>query len=107
MFARMAHFESDPGSMDEMVEGVRKSLEQGREATARGEVPEEMRGMEGVTRVLVLVDREGGEVANLVFCDTEDALRQAHEALNAMTPEGGTRRTSVGLYEVALDESMR
>ena len=107
MYARMAHFESDPGSMDEMVEGVRKSLEQGREATARGEVPEEMRGMEGVTRVLVLVDRDKGELANLVFCETEDELGRAHEALNAMSPEGDVRRTSVGLYEVALDESMR
>ncbi len=40
----------------------------------------------------------------LNFFDTEDDMRRGDEALNAMNPEGGARRTSVEMYEVGLDE---
>jgi hypothetical protein len=65
---------------------------------------EQMAGLEGVRRVMVLVDRSSGRMANVVLCDTDEDLRRADEALNRMSPQGGGRRTSVDLYEVAIDK---
>ena len=95
MYARLAQFEGDPDSIDQMVAGIREQLES-------GEGPP--RGLEGVQRVLVLVDRGSGKNTSLIFCATEDELRKADEALNKMTPEGETRRTAVELLEVAIDK---
>ena len=95
MYARLAQFEGDPDSIDQMVAGIREQLESG-----EGPPP----GLEGVQRVLVLVDRGSGKNTSLIFCATEDELRKADEALNKMTPEGETRRTAVELLEVAIDK---
>ncbi|HEX2708424.1 MAG TPA: hypothetical protein VHM66_10505 [Solirubrobacterales bacterium] len=55
--------------------------------------------------MMLLVDRESNRGANLVLCETEDDLRRVDAALNEMTPAGGPgARTSVEMYEVALDE---
>ena len=91
----MAQFEGDPDSIDQMVAGIREQLESG------GETPA---GLEGVQRVMVLVDRDSGKNTSLIFCATEADLRKADEALNKMTPEGETRRTAVELLEVAIDK---
>jgi hypothetical protein len=95
VYARLAQFEGDPGALDQMIEGIRKQLDS-------GETPP---GLEGVQRVLVLVDRDSGKNTSLIFCATEDDLRTVDEALNQMSPEGDTRRTSVELLEVAIDRS--
>ena len=105
MYARFAQFEVDAGSIDQMLDPIRESLERGREGMSQ-EQQEEMAGMEGIRRVMVLVDRSSGRVANLVLCDTDEDLRKADEALNRMSPQGGGRRTSVDLYEVAIDREM-
>ena len=94
MYVRLAQFEGDPGSIDEMVAGIREQLES-------GETPP---GLEGVQRVMVLIDRGSGKNTSLIFCSTEDELRTADEALNKMTPEGGVSRTAVELLEVAIDK---
>ena len=107
MHARVAQFESDADSLDQMVTGVRESLDRGREAMSTGQTSEEMAGLEGVRRVMMLIDRDSGKNVSVMLCDTEDDLRAAHEALNKMSPEGGVQRTSVGLYEVAIDQEMR
>ena len=95
MYARLARFEGDPGSLDRMIEQIRTQLES-------GETPP---GLEAVQRVLVLVDRDSGRSTSLVFCATEDELRTIDEALNQMAPGGDTRRTGVELLEVAIDRS--
>ena len=107
MHARVAQFESDADSLDQMVNGVRESLDRGREAMSSGEGSSEMAGLEGVRRVMMLIDRGSGKNVSVILCDTEDDLRKADEALNKMSPEGGVQRTSVGLYEVAIDQEMR
>jgi hypothetical protein len=107
MYARVAQFESDASSLDQMVNGVRESLDRGREAMSSGEGRPEMEGLEGVRRVMMLIDRDSGRNVSVILCDTEDDLRKADEALNKMTPEGGARRSGVGLYEVAIDREMR
>jgi hypothetical protein len=94
VYVRLAQFEGEPDSIDQMVAGIRENLES-------GETPP---GLEEVQRVMVLVNRGSGKNTSLIFCATEDQLRKADEALNKMTPEGGTRRTAVELLEVAIDK---
>ena len=94
MYVRLAQFEGDPDAIDQMIAGIRKDLESGNTPP----------GLEGVQRVMVLVDRGSGKNTSLIFCATEDDLRKADEALNQMTPEGETRRTAVELLEVAIDK---
>lgn len=109
MHVRIAEFEADTASLDQMVDGVRESLQQGREGgTPEGMTEEQAKGMSGVTRVMMMVDRDAGKLVNLVFTETEDELRRADEALNTMSPPSdGPKRTAVGKYEVAIDQSMR
>ena len=109
MHVRIAEFEADAASLDTMVDGIRESLRQGREGgTPEGMTDEQRQGMSGVTRVMLMVDRGSGKLVNLTFTETEDEIQRAHEALNSMSPPSdGPRRTSVGTYEVALDEPMR
>lgn len=97
VFVRNARFEgARPEKIDERVSVIKENL--------AGSMPA---GMDGVKRVIVLVNREEGLMANLVFCETQAELEAAHEVLNTMSPgEGGGQRTSVEMYEVALDESV-
>jgi hypothetical protein len=108
MHVRIAEFEADAASLDQMVDGVRESLQQGREGgTPEGMTDEQRQGMSGVTRVMLVIDRDAGKLINLVFTETEDELRRADEALNSMSPSGGAQRSTVGKYEVAIDQPMR
>lgn len=100
MFVRVARFEGgDAAGMDEEMANVREQL-----ANAEG-MPE---GLRSVKRVLTLIDRKGGKGLDLTFCETEDDLRAADEALNSMSPSSATsgKRTSVEMYEVAIDQTM-
>lgn len=94
MFVRIARFEGgDLSDADTAIERVRSQTE--------GEQPP---GLEGVKRLLMLVDRANGRGVGLTFFDTEEDMRHGDEALNNMSPgtEGG-RRTSVEMYEVGLE----
>jgi hypothetical protein len=94
VFARVATFEgADTSRIDEMIEGVRGEIES-------ESAPE---GLEGVTRVEMLVYRESGKTMGITIFESEDALRRGDAALNEMSPgEGGGRRVGVDMYEVAL-----
>jgi hypothetical protein len=108
VYVRIAEFEADAASLDQMVDGVRESLRRGREGgTPEGMTDEQAQGMSGVTRVMMMVDRDTGKLVSLTFTETEDELRRADEALNSMSPSGDPRRTGVGKYELAIDEAMR
>jgi hypothetical protein len=92
MYMRIARFEAVEGS-EPPIEEIRQRMKEG---TGRPEMP--------VQRGLMLVDRENGRGASLMFCETEDDLRRVDEYMNSMTPVAGAgRRTSVELYEVVLD----
>ena len=94
MFVRLARFEGgDPSLIDKEIADVRDQIAQ------RENVPE---GLRVVKRVLMLVDRKTGTSVDLVFCETEEDLRSADEALNAMNPGGTERRLSVEFYEVPV-----
>ena len=95
MFVRVASFEGgDPTGADQAIEQVRQEMQ--------GEPPP---GLEGAKRAMMLVDRQSGRGMGLTFFDTEDDMRRGDEALNAMNPQqADVRRTSVEMYEVAIDQ---
>ena len=96
MYVRIARFEGgDLVEADQAVSRVREQMQ--------GERPP---GLEGAKRILMLIDRENGRGAGMTFFDTEEDMRRGDEALNAMTPQGSGRRTSVEMYEVAIDQQL-
>lgn len=99
MYARIARFEGAEGDWDERIAEVRRRMESSGEGTP-------MAGAAGaVKRAMMLVDRDGGRGASLIFCETEDDLRRVDEAMNQMSPPpGGGTRSSVEVYEVAVDQ---
>jgi hypothetical protein len=91
MYARIATFESDPSTVDDAIRLVREEVE--------GDTPE---GLEGA-KMMMLVNRETGKGLGVTLFDSEDAMRRGDEALNAMSPGGTERRTSVEFYEVPVE----
>ena len=91
MFARVARFEGDPGRVDDAI------------AMVRGEVESDQTpaGLEGA-KMMMLVDRDSGQGIGITLFDSEDAMRRGDEALNAMSPDGGTSRSGVEFYEVPV-----
>jgi hypothetical protein len=91
MYARVATFEGDTANVDTAIGQVRSEVESG---TAPP-------GLEGA-KMLMLVNRETGRGLGITLFETEEAMRRGDEALNAMNPGGGGRRTSVEFYEVPV-----
>jgi hypothetical protein len=58
-------------------------------------------GLEGA-KMLMLIDRTTGKGLGVTLFESEEAMRRGDEALNAMNPGGGGRRTSVDFYEVPV-----
>src|SRR5262245_43046161 len=108
MYARIAQFEGlDSSRIDADIAEMKAQLQAARAGNLPENLPPEAETlMQTVTRWVQLVDRNKGTSVGISFCNTESDLQRAHEALNAMSPdEGQGRRTSVGLYEVVIDES--
>jgi hypothetical protein len=91
MYARVATFESDPGNVDDVIGMVRAEVES-------GDTPD---GLEGA-KMLMLIDRQTGKGLGVTLFESEEAMRRGDEALNAMSPGGTERRTSVEFYEVPV-----
>ena len=91
MYARIATFQSDPGTIDDAIKMVREEV--------AGDTPE---GLEGA-RMLMLVNRETGKGLGVTLFEDEDAMRRGDEALNAMNPGPTESRTSVEFYEVPVE----
>jgi hypothetical protein len=94
MWIRIARFEGAADDREENIEEIRERMRQG---GAQADGPP-------ITRALMLIDREGGSGASVIFCDTEEDMRKADGYMNSMTPgdRGGTR-TGVEIFEVAVD----
>jgi hypothetical protein len=91
VYARVATFEGDPANIDTAISQVRGDVES-------GQAPP---GLEGA-KMLMLVSRETGKGLGITLFESEEAMRRGDEALNAMNPGGGGRRTSVEFYEVPV-----
>jgi hypothetical protein len=93
MYVRIAQFEGSPEDVDARVAEVRRRTQS-----------DEMGMRQYVSRSMMLVDRQSGAGAGIIFCETEDDLRKVDEIMNNATPPPGIgARTSVALYEVAVD----
>ena len=91
MYARVATFESDPANVDDAINVVRTEVES-------GNTPAELEG----TKMLMLVNRETGKGLGITLFESEEAMRRGDETLNAMSPGGTERRTSVEFFEVPV-----
>jgi hypothetical protein len=91
MYARVATFESDPAKVDDAIDMVRSEVESGNTPA----------GLEGA-KMLMLVNRESGKGLGVTLFESEEAMRRGDEALNAMSPGGTERRTSVEFFEVPV-----
>jgi hypothetical protein len=103
----MARFEGiDVSRLDEDYAQYRKMVRSNeRPEFISDEVFQTLR--DKVRRVLSLADRETGVTVDLTFTDNAEDARLVHEALDSLTPpEGSGRRTSVGTYELVLDEQL-
>lgn len=87
MYARVATFQGDPANVDEAISRVRGEVESG-DAPA---------GLEGA-KMLMLINRETGKGLGVTLFESEEAMRRGDEALDAMNPGGGGRRTGVEFY---------
>jgi len=92
--ARIATFEGPADRIEEMIAAAKNQVE-----TNWASPPE---GLETAKQLWMLVDRENAKGIGITIFESEEDLRRADEALNAMSPEGGGRRTDVAFYEVAL-----
>ncbi len=91
MYARVATFQGDPANVDQAVDRVRSDVESGSPPP----------GLEGA-KMLMLINRETGQGLGVTLFEDEEAMRRGDEALNAMDPGSGGRRTSVEFYEVPV-----
>ena len=102
MWVRVARFEGGTAAgLDAEMAQSKQHLADAR----KGGLPA---GLEGVKRVLEGINRTDGTGVALVFCETEEDLLKADQALNEMSPssEAAGRRVSVGMYEVMTDEDL-
>jgi hypothetical protein len=93
MFARMATFQVDnPDLIEHEVDTTRRYTQGGR-------LPD------GIPAVgfLMMVDRTGGKVVEILLFETEDDLRKGDETMDALAPgEGSMHRVALDLLEVPV-----
>lgn len=116
MYARVTRFEgSDPATLQQEIEGMRAQMQSGMTDEAIDQMAEQVKGrferdevarlLESIKRTLVLTDSAKGSSAMVVFCETEADARGVDELFDAMSPgEGGGKRQSAEVYEVAIDQ---
>jgi hypothetical protein len=107
MYARVAHFEGGtPEVIERQVELLHADVAAAREGTSSNPSTLALSGV--IDRVVMLVDRENAAATTIVFCDSREDLLEADRILRGMSAPGDIgARTSVDMYEVAVDDSPR
>jgi hypothetical protein len=102
VWIRVARFEGGT------AEGLDAEMAQTKQHLADAKTGGLPAGLEGVKRVLEGINRTEGGGVSMVFCETEDDLHKADQALNDMSPssEAAGRRVSAGMYEVITDHDL-
>ena len=106
MFVRIARFEGGTtAQIEEEGARIRRDLEVARRGDESPEIPSELALL--ASRFEMLVDRERGAVAMLVYAETEEQARQIDRIMDGMSPSSDEwgKRVSVEVYEVYLDEA--
>ncbi|MBA3332889.1 MAG: hypothetical protein H0U30_02760 [Actinobacteria bacterium] len=105
MYVRVARFEGlDIANVDSDMEDFKKMV---RMEERPESMPEETFATlrDNVRRVMSLVDRDAGVSIDLTFTDNAESAKKVHEALDSLSPpDSAGRRTSVGTFELMLDE---
>jgi hypothetical protein len=91
MYVRVATFEQS-GDLDAAIDQVKGDVE------TNNRPP----GLEDAKGMMMLVNRDTGKSMGIVMFETEDALKRGDEALNAMSPTGGGKRSNVEIYEMPV-----
>lgn len=107
MYVRVARFDGvDPASIDRDMAQFREIVRL--EAAPPGMSAETFAMLrDSVTRVISAADRQAGATIDLIFTETEEDARRVHDALDAMSPpDTAGRRSSVGVFEVLVDEQV-
>ncbi len=117
MYARVTRFEgSDPATLKQELEGMRSQMQGGLTDEAIDQMAEQVKDqferaevarlLKSIRRTIVLADSEQGSSAMILFCDTEEDARGVDRLFDAMSPgEGGGKRQSADVYEVAIDQT--
>jgi hypothetical protein len=95
VYARVARWEGvDPERMKEMTEQIEGSDGPPPGVPAKG--------------IIVLNDADAGRNLTIVLFDSEEDMRKGDETLNSMDPggDGAGSRTSVEVYEMAIDRRL-
>ena len=105
MFVRIARFEGGTtAQIEEEGARIRRDLETARRGESAPEVPSELALL--ASRFEMLVDRERGAVAVLVYAETEEQVREIDRIMDEMSPSSGLgKRVSAEVFEVFLDEA--
>ena len=106
MYVRIARFEGGTtAQIEEEGTRIRRDLEAARRGESGPEVPSELALL--ATRLEMVVDRERGAVAVLVYAETEEQIREVDRIMNEMSPSSGEwgRRVSAEVFEVFFDEA--
>ncbi len=107
MHARLVRFEgAEPEVLEREIGEMRKQIEGGM-SDESGQLDDAQTEMlrKTIKRVLLLADVDKGSSAFIVMCDTEADIRRIDQMFSQMSPgEGGGKRQSVDLYEVAIDQ---
>jgi hypothetical protein len=86
---------------------MRKQIESGSAEDQSGQLDQDQMQflLQAIKRTTVLVDRDKGSSAMVVYCDSEEDIRRLDQMFDQMSPpdEGGGKRQSVDIYEVAID----
>jgi len=106
MYVRIARFEGGTtAQIEEEGARIRRDLEAARRGESGPEVPSELALL--ASRLEMMVDRDRGAVAVLVYAETADQVMEIDRIMDEMSPstDGWGKRVSAELYEVYLDEA--
>ena len=117
MYARVTRFEgSEPARLRQELDDMRNQMQRGLADESIDEIAELVKGqferdevarlLRSIKRTIVFADVEKGSSAMVLFCDTEEDARGVDRLFDAMSPgEGGGKRQSADVYEVAIDQT--
>ena len=110
MYVHMARFEgSVPQELINRAESIKEDVEAVGVGGPSSILPLDLTRV--ARKVDVLLDRDGGKVAVLVYCDTAEDAAEVDRILDGMDPpreEGGSsRRVGVDIYEVVATQTLQ
>ena len=117
MYARVTRFEGgDPATLKQEIDGMRRQMEGEMTDEAIDQMADQVKGqferdeiarlLKSIKRTIVLADNDKGSSAMVLFCETEEDARGVDRLFDAMSPgEGGGKRQSADVYEVAIDKT--